>query len=214
MGVTKYVVCGETTFQSGSGSSSGASGMAKILRIRNMALQRIYNENEQNVNLMGFQTEKFVTGSKQKLILRRVAAATIIPTVAQPMKLHTLMYEHEVCNFIGWATVGIMVAAATRHRMSFCLLPVTNFSVWNPIKFTFCSFSLYILWRAMFRIRRILAIPDAPDEDPDPDWNVVSPQTTYLVTDVRDGNTLPWVSSMVHGFMRPGLKKLNCARPH
>jgi hypothetical protein len=93
--VTKYVVCGETTFQSGSGSSSGASGMAKILRIRNMALQRIYNENEQNVNLMGFQTEKFVTGSKQKLILRRVAAATIIPTVAQPMKLHTLMYEHE-----------------------------------------------------------------------------------------------------------------------
>ena len=64
----------------------------------------------------------------------------------------------------------------------------------------------------MFRIRRILAIPDAPDDEPDPDWNVVSPQTTYLVTEVRDGNTLPWVSSMVHGFMRPGLKKLNCAR--
>ena len=93
MSVTRFFMCASiSALPSGSTSSAGIS---KALRASNVVLQRIVNEEEQNVNLMGYNTERFVTGTKQVLMLQSIKDATSFPNVSHPMKLFDLMHEYD-----------------------------------------------------------------------------------------------------------------------
>ena len=102
MSVTRFIVCASIAPTS-SGASGATGGMAKALRASNLVLQKVINENEQNENMMRFNTERFMTGTKQILMLRKVETAQNFPSVSQPMKLFDLMYEYDtkVASFQG-----------------------------------------------------------------------------------------------------------------
>ena len=91
MSVTRYIVCAAVT---PTNLGASASGMAKVLRSSDMVLQRVVNVHEQSENMMGFNSERFVSGTRQLLMLRKIQQEQNSPVVPQPIKLYNLMYEH------------------------------------------------------------------------------------------------------------------------
>ena len=88
--VTRSIVCGSVTPR-----SSTASGLTQTLKASGIVVQRILNENEQNENLMGFNTDNIVTGTKQVLMIRNIEDSGSVPLISHPMKLHDLMFEYD-----------------------------------------------------------------------------------------------------------------------
>jgi hypothetical protein len=102
MSVTGFIVCasvapsssGVSGGSSGSSGSSGVSAISKALRAEKIVIQRITNDGEQNINMMPFNAERFVTGSRQRMMLKSIKDISAAPVVAQPIKLYDLMYEY------------------------------------------------------------------------------------------------------------------------
>ena len=90
---TRYIVCAAVT---PTNLGASASGMAKALRASDMVLQRVVNVHEQSENMMGFNSERFVSGTRQLLMLRKIQQAQTSPVVPQPIKLYNLRHVDNV----------------------------------------------------------------------------------------------------------------------
>ena len=97
--ITRSIICASVAPVN---SSYTSSGIAKALRASQIVFQQIVNENEQEENMMGFNTEKFVTGAKQTLSLRRAdyigPLLCPVPFVWNPTDFLDLIYEYNTKN--------------------------------------------------------------------------------------------------------------------
>jgi len=75
--VTRYVACGSSR--------------------SDLTIQSIVNEGELNQNLLGFKTERFVTGSKANFTLKSIRPSSgSVPMPVDPVTVKTMMYEYSL----------------------------------------------------------------------------------------------------------------------